>query len=307
MSMPVSDSSNVYSNSDLVSQMEALIQQIEKGLKEGKDQTDQIAQVMNDIQGFQGNLVGQSSQTEQAQNIMTAGVANLQAYGADKSGAPMQLVNQWTGEKETNADGTPLMGSPEAGAAAESQFLSNCPYTPYLLNSQGQSTGVKNPLYGFTQSNLTQQQSVSSAVEGVFTSLSGGSDFPVTVTGTPGYVIGSDGNVVPGSGVVVSIQGDDASPDASGNYTSGCITNMWSQGTPSTSGEGNTSPNSAILNNFQTSMGTLGQSVTASSSLLQSDIKVLTTNYQAGTTNYSNFLQDILKLLQNAVSAQKQQ
>jgi hypothetical protein len=319
------DPTDPYSTAGMAQQIMQQIDQIIDDLKKHPaDMTQAINEVFNKMQQLQGNLVGQSSETQSAMTVATNGIANLQAYGADKDGTPVQDINVYTGLPEVNADGSKKMVSPEKAFQDESTFLLNNPNTQYQLDSSGkaiQAVGAdgkpmfdkdgnpvfeKNKLYTFmhTKGNEAVAEQLKSAVEGSITSLSD-KNCPATFSGDSGYTIDpktgqvelDDKGNPKGEQVSITQQGT----DSKGNPTLGSIGNMWNKAEPGTDTSGGSTtpktPDSSILNAFQSAMGTLGQAGTASSSTLQAFIKVLTDNFTGSQGNLNNALNKSISLL----------
>lgn len=321
------DPNDPYSTAGLVNQLMDQISAIITDLKEHPgDMTQAINEVFGKMQNLQGLLVGQSSETQSGLNTAITGIANLQSYGADKDGKPVQDINIFTGKGQVDANGNPVMVSPEQAFKDESTFLLNSPATrdqldstghkipaigadgKPILDKNGNPTYLENQLYKFstTKGNESVAAQLKSAVEGAINSIGGGADFPAGTTGTAGYTFDASGQAIATSGEQVNIKGSGDKPDSSGNYTNGCISNMWKKADPPTPKSGDApTPDSSILNSFQSAMGTLGQAGTASSSTLQAYTKVLTDDFTASQGNLNKSLTATIDMLKVFVQGQK--
>lgn len=279
------------------------IYQLIKAIKSGKpiDKSTAIASVMAKMNAISGGIVKADSDTMTAMNKYDAASSNMQSAISDETGAPVPLINQYTGKPELNAKGEPVMGTPEQAIAQDAQFIKNNPNQPYELNNDGSikykmgpdgkptTTPVPNRTYTFFHANNGKNMDLYNSMSTNVDSVLKGIDPNCNTSGTSDsqYPSGSSGNKY-------SISKD-------------AVEKMWNKinkPQPTKSGAPG-KPDSTQLQAVQSAHASLVQSLSSNSSAIQSIAKQDATHYQSATSTLTKFEQSWLTIMKTCNSSIK--
>jgi hypothetical protein len=289
----------------------ALIATIMKNLKAGMDVSSDMNKLLNMLQSFGGNVVGQDAEAQKQLTKYLSGVSNIQGIINDENGAPQQDIDPYSGQKVLNQDGSARMVSPEEALQHQLQYLLNDPQTKYKMQDDGSGhpkliePKMLNPSYAFFQAHPELYDEMKSNLSNLVSSLKNKDGSCPSIDNEPaGYNVLPDGTISPGTNIQSGSFPYDPTPNQN-SYEGGAIENMWEKANQPIDPSTGAKPDPTILNQVMSAVGSINQSYTSASSaeqtVAQADIQ--TFNTEQGIFN--KFLQAENSVIKALVAGQK--
>jgi hypothetical protein len=307
-----------YSNQGAQAAIDNEIQSIYEALKAGKDVSMMINDVMNKIQNFGSNVIGQYSESQTQLTKYLSGVSNVQSIVNDQDGTARQDIDKYTGKGVVDSKGNPVYVSPTKALEDQLSYLLNDPQTKYMMKAGPDgpepttNPPTPNPSYAFFQSHPDLYDSMKSNIQNFVTSLKNPSPGSGTIEfddGNAGY--NNHNNGIGFTNAPEGYQDHPKSPgtiDANTTFTTGsALDNMWEMANQKIDPTTGAKPDPSILNQVTSAIGSINQSYTSASSAVQTVSQTKEQTFNAEQGMFNKFMQAINSLVKSFTQAQKTQ